>query len=316
VPLFPEIEPYAHEMLPVSDLHSLYVEQVGNPEGPAVVVLHGGPGGGCGTGYRRYFDPAHWRIILFDQRGAGRSTPFAELRENTTWLLVQDIETIRRHLGVDRWVVFGGSWGSTLALAYATSHTAAVRALCLRGIFLGRQFEYDWLYGPDGAARFFPDEWAALVQGLSPDQIRNLVDTFYEVLTGPDQDAAQAAAMAWSVWEGGISRLVQAPDVAAEMGEIALPLARIETHYFVNRCWLPSEDHLIDMARMTLGEVPTFMVNGRYDVVCPPKTAWDLKQAMPHAELVFADAAGHSVSEEPVAAALIDAMERFKGLPD
>jgi proline iminopeptidase len=309
--LYSPIEPYDQGMLPVSERHTLYYEQVGNPAGKPVVFLHGGPGGGCLPSYRQYFDPQQWRIILFDQRGCGRSRPFAELAENTTWDLVADIEQLRQHLGIPDWVVFGGSWGSTLALAYSQTYPAACRGLILRGIFLLRQQEIRWFY-QEGASNLFPDAWAHYLAPIPPAERQDLVSAYYHRLTSPDPSLRRTAAQAWSVWEAATSKLLVDPNLMAAFGEdqFADAFARIECHYFIHRGFFERDDQLlanVDKIR----HIPAVIIQGRYDVVCPMRSAWDLHQAWPEAELMVIPDAGHSMSEPGIQAALVAATDRF-----
>ena len=303
--MFPDIEPYRRGRLKVSALHTLYFEECGNPAGRPLVFLHGGPGGGVEPQHRRYFDPRKWRIVLFDQRGCGRSTPHAELRENTTWDLVADIERLREHLGIERWLVFGGSWGSTLALAYAESHAARVRALVLRGIFLLRASEVTWFY-QHGASEIYPDAWEAFLAAIPRREHGDLLRAYYKRLTSRDAKTRRAAARAWSVWEGSTSRLVSDPALIKKFtgGRFAAAFARIEAHYFVNGGFFRRDDQLLrEVGRIR--HIPSVIVQGRYDVVCPMRSAWDLHRAWPEAELVVVPDAGHSMSESGIRAALI-----------
>ena len=310
--LYPEIEPYDCGRLPVSALHTLYYEQCGNPRGKPVVFLHGGPGAGCNAKSRRFFDPAHYRIVLFDQRGAGRSTPMAELRENTTWDLVDDIERVRAHLGIERWQVFGGSWGSTLALAYAQSHPQRVTELVLRGIFMLRHWEIDWFY-QKGCDAIFPDAWEEYVKPIPCEERGDLVGAYYRRLTSEDPAERVAAAKAWSTWEGGTSYLLQNPDYLAATGadEFALAFARIECHYFVHRGFFLRDDQLLHNIHK-LKNIPGVIVQGRYDVVCPARSAWDLHRAWPEADLRIVPDCGHSAFEPGIAHELIEATDRFR----
>jgi len=310
--LYPEIEPYDSGRLPVSALHTLYYEQCGNPRGKPVVFLHGGPGAGCNAKSRRFFDPARYRIVLFDQRGAGRSTPMAELRENTTWDLVDDIERVRTHLGIERWQVFGGSWGSTLALAYAQAHPQRVTELVLRGIFMLRHWEIDWFY-QKGCDAIFPDAWEAYVKPIPCEERGDLVSAYYKRLTSEDSAARIAAAKAWSTWEGGTSYLLQNPDYLAATGadEFALAFARIECHYFVHRGFFPRDDQLLHNVHK-LKNIPGVIVQGRYDVVCPARSAWDLHRAWPEADLRIVPDSGHSAFEPGIVHELIEATDRFR----
>lgn len=308
---YPAIEPYQSGFLQVSDLHRIYYEQVGNPEGKPVVFLHGGPGGGCLPIYRQMFDPRQWRIVLFDQRGCGRSTPHAELRENTTWDLVQDIETLREHLGIDRWTVFGGSWGSTLSLAYAQTHPDRCTGLILRGIFLLRRQEILWFY-QSGASYLFPDAWEAYLAPIPPAEQDDLLTAYYQRLTSEDPQVRATAAQAWSVWEGSTSKLFVDPDFLTKFGELefAEAFARIECHYFVNRGFFETDDQLLRHCDR-IQQIPTVIVQGRYDVVCPMRSAWDLHKMLPQAEFIVVPDAGHSMTEPGILTALLDATDRF-----
>ena len=303
--LFPAIEPYRHGRLQVSALHNLYYEECGNPKGRPLVFLHGGPGGGCDATHRRYFDPRKWRIVLFDQRGCGRSRPHAELRENTTWDLVADIERLRAHLGIEQWLVFGGSWGSTLALAYAETFPARVRALVLRGIFLLRAAEVAWFY-QEGASELFPDAWEAYLEPIPKRDRGDLLAAYYKRLTSRDPQVRRRAARAWSVWEASTSKLVTDTALVKKFsgGRFAEAFARIEAHYFINRGFFSRDDQLLRGARL-IRHIPGVIVQGRYDVVCPMRSAWDLHRAWPQAELVVVPDAGHSMSEDGIRAALI-----------
>ncbi len=308
--LYPEIEPYTSYRIAVSDLHSLYVEECGNPEGLPALFLHGGPGAGCEPYHRRFFDPELYRVVLFDQRGSGRSTPHAELRENTTDHLVADIEEIRARLGIERWLVLGGSWGSTLALAYAEAHPARVSALVLRGIFLCRLREIQWFY-QDGASRIFPDLWADFVEPIPVAERGDLLGAFHRRLTGEDELARMAAAKAWSVWEGRTATLRGNSAVVDHFADphVALSLARIESHYFVHDSFLRPKQLLAEADR--LAGIPGVIVHGRYDLICPLESAWELAQAWPQARLLVVPDAGHSATEPGIRRALIEATDRF-----
>jgi proline iminopeptidase len=310
--LYPEIEPFDSGMLPVSDLHTIHYERVGNPDGIPVVFLHGGPGGGLTPLYRRFFDPAAYHVILFDQRGSGQSTPAYELRENTTWDLVADIEKLRERFGIDKWYVFGGSWGSTLSLTYAISHPDRVRGLALRGIFLTRRKELEWFY-QYGASEIFPDFWEPYRNEIPEEERGDFMTAYYKRLTGDDEEVKLSAARAWSVWEGSTSKLYPSEDLMAQMDNPheALAMARIECHYFMNNSFFPTEDYLLDNVDK-IRHIPTVIVQGRYDVVCPITSAWDLHKAFPEAELVIVPDAGHSVSEPGNSAALVEAMDKFR----
>ena len=309
--LYPEIEPFDSGFLKVSALHTLYYEQSGNPNGKPVVFLHGGPGGGTNAKCRRFFDPAVYRIVLFDQRGCGKSTPHAELTDNTTWDLVADIERLREQLAIDRWQVFGGSWGSTLALAYAQTHPEKVTELVLRGIFMLRRWELEWFY-QKGCDALYPDAWETYLNAIPEAEQGDLMSAYYRRLTGDDAQARSDAARAWSVWEGATSFLWQDTSHIASSAEdeFALAFARIECHYFVNGGFFEHDDQLlrnVDRIRA----IPTVIVQGRYDVVCPMRSAWDLHRAWPEADLRIVQDAGHSAFEPGIMHELLEATDRF-----
>lgn len=309
---FPPIEPFRKGELAVSKIHTLYFEQVGNPEGIPILFLHGGPGGGISADHRRYFDPHIYHIILFDQRGSGKSRPVAELRENTTWDLVADIETLRQHIGVSQWQVFGGSWGSTLALTYAITHPQRVKALILRGIFLCRPSEIQWFY-QHGTSELFPDRWDQYI-GLIPENERHdLVTAYYQRLTHSDYDVRLQAAKTWSQWEAATSRLIVSETAIEDFEEpdYALSFARIECHYFMNNAFFPTNNYILENISK-IRHIPGVIIQGRYDVVCPPRSAWDLHKAWPEAKLHFIADAGHAASEPGIRSALIEATEAFK----
>ena len=312
--LYPPIEPFATGRLAVSPLHELYFEQSGDPDGAKAVFLHGGPGGGLDPAYRRYFDPARWHVTLFDQRGSGQSTPHAELRENTTWDLVADIERLREHLGIERWLVFGGSWGSTLALAYAQAYPERVSGLVLRGIFLLRRKELLWFY-QEGASWLFPDAWAEFLKPIPEVERGDLMSAYHRRLTSDDPTVRAEAARAWSIWEGSTSRLLVDPDYIKRFGEdrFAEAFARIEAHYFVNGGFLRTDSHLLDGA-FRLADIRGVIVQGRYDVVCPMTSAWELHQRWPASKLVVVPDAGHSIKEPGIVHALIEATDAFADL--
>jgi len=312
--LYPPLEPYMHSIIKVSEIHNLYFEQCGNPKGNAVVVLHGGPGGGCDSWYRQLFDPQMYRIVLFDQRGAGKSAPSASLEENTTWDLVDDIEKLRNHLNIDRWVVFGGSWGSTLALAYAETHPSVVKALVLRGIFTIRRKELVWFY-QEGANFVFPDAWEGYIDAIPEVERGDLMSAYHRRLTGTNQDEQIKCARAWTRWEMATSRLYVDPSIIAKADEdqFSLAFARIESHYFVNGGFFKCDDQLIKEAHK-MSHIPGTIVQGRYDMVCPAITAWDLHKAWPQAHMVIVPDAGHSMKEPGILANLIEACEKYKNL--
>jgi len=302
--LYPDIKPYLSHSLQVDEVHTLYVEECGNPQGLPVVFVHGGPGAGCEPYHRRFFDPNVYRIALFDQRGAGRSTPHSELARNTTQHLVADMERIRTHLDIERWVVFGGSWGATLGLVYAETHPDKVLGLILRGIFLCRPWEIQWFY-QEGANRLFPDHWEDYVKTIPPEERGDLVGAYYKLLTGDNEIARMAAAKAWSTWEGRCSTLKPSNEVVTHFSDprTALSLARIECHYFMNNSYLGKDQILRDAHR--LKSIPGVIVHGRYDAVCPMQNAWELSQAWPEAELKIIADAGHSATEPGIIDALV-----------
>ncbi|HKC24651.1 MAG TPA: prolyl aminopeptidase [Thermoanaerobaculia bacterium] len=309
--LFPEREPYKTFRFPVSDLHELHVEEAGTPDGVPVVFFHGGPGAGVSPIHRRFFDPSYWRVVLFDQRGSGKSTPLGELRNNTTWDLVEDAEKIREHLGIESWFVFGGSWGSTLGLAYAESYPERVRGMVLRGIFLSRRTELDWTF-VDGARRIFPDGWDDFVAPLSPRERGDVLAAYHRRLTSDDFETRRAAAVSWNLWEERASKLVceaKRPEEPNEEHEISI--ARIEAHYFVNGSFfIPGNQLLRDAAR--IARIPGVIVQGRYDIVCPATSAWELHKVWPASRLELVADAGHAADEPGNIDALVRAMEEFK----
>ena len=312
--LFPNIEPFNTFNLPVSDLHTIYVEESGNKNGKPVIFLHGGPGGGVDPKYRRYFNPDKWRIIMFDQRGCGKSTPFAELKENTTWDLVDDIEKIRNHLSIDNWVVFGGSWGSTLSLAYSQTYPNSCKGLILRGIFLVRKKEIDWFY-QEGANNIFPDRWESFLAPIPVEKRDNLMQAYNEILTGDDHSKKIEAAKAWSTWEGSTVRLMQDKNFISDFSDekFAEAFARIECHYFMNNCWFNSNNHLIENVDK-IRHIPGVIIHGRYDIICPVVQAWDLHQAWPEADLHIIPDAGHSIFEEGIKDKILEYTEKFSSL--
>ena len=309
--LYPEIEPYNEFDLKVSDLHTIHVEESGNPKGKPVIFLHGGPGGGIEPIYRQYFDPEKWRIIIFDQRGCGKSTPHAELRENTTWDLVADIEQIREHLEVDKWVVFGGSWGSTLSLSYAITHPDRCKGLVLRGIFMIRKKEIDWFY-QEGTSNIYPDAWEHYLKPIPEDERHDLVAAYYKRLTSEDENVRIEAAKAWSVWEASTSKLFQSEDFLHQFEEpkVAEAFARIECHYFINSGFFKTDEWLLENVD-NIRHIPAVIVQGRYDVVCPMVSAWELHQAFPEADFEIVQDAGHSMTEEGIAAKLVEYTDKY-----
>ena len=311
--LFPPIEPYNHGWLSVGDGHEIYYEESGNPTGKPCLFVHGGPGGGASPAARQFFDPDKYRIVLFDQRGCGRSKPHASIEANTTWHLIDDIELIRETLGIDHWLVFGGSWGSTLSLAYAQSHPERVTELVLRGIFLLRAQELQWFY-QHGASELYPDAWQHYLAPIPDAERHDLISAFHSRLTSEDPEVRLSAARAWSVWEASTSFLIQNEDFMAQLDEpkAALAMARIECHYFVNGGFFESPNQILE-AVDKIRHIPCVIVQGRYDVVCPPTTAWDLHRAWPEADFKLIANAGHSAFDPANAAALIEATNRFAG---
>jgi proline iminopeptidase len=314
---YPELEPYDSGHLDVGDGQRIYWETSGNPDGKPVVFLHGGPGGGTTPGHRRLFDPERYRIVLFDQRGCGRSEPHvsepdADLTANTSWHLVADMELLREHLGVERWMVFGGSWGSALALAYAETHPEKVTELILRGIFTLRASELEWFY-EGGAAALFPDLWEGFIDPVPFDERGHLIRAYSRLLSDPDPAVHVPAAVAWSRWESSTITLLPRPDVVAAFTEerFAVAFARIENHYFMNGGWWEDGQLIRDAPR--LAGIPGVIVQGRYDVCTPPMTAWDLHRAWPDAELRMIPDAGHAYDEPGILDALIEATDRFAG---
>lgn len=312
--LYPTLEPHRSGHLRVSEVHEIYWEESGNPKGKPAVFVHGGPGAGAGTEARRFFNPQAYRIIVFDQRGCGRSRPSASLVDNTTWHLVRDMEALREYLHIDRWLVFGGSWGSTLALAYAQTHPARVSELVLRGIFLLRHWELQWFY-QEGASALYPDRYANYVAAIPPAERNDLIAAFYKRLVSNDYNEQLAAAKAWAVWEASTSFLLQNEANINNWGapDFAIAVARIECHYFVNKGFFDSDGQLlrnVDRIR----HIPGVIVQGRYDVVCPMQTAWELHQAWPEAQFVVSQDAGHSAYEPTNTHNLISATDRFAGL--
>ena len=309
--LRPSIKPFTSGILAVSNLHAVYYEEAGRPDGKPVLIIHGGPGGTIEPRQYRYFDPLHWRMITFDQRGCGKSTPHAELRENTTQDLVADMERLRNHLGIDQWVLFGGSWGTTLALAYAQEYPQRCAGLILRGIFLVQRYELHWLY-QEGASRVFPDAWEGFIAPIPIDERDSNIEAYYRLLTSPDVEVRLQAARAWSIWEGSISRLLPNPGNLKKFGEdeFADAFARLECHYFINNGFINEGQLLQGMDRMR--SCPGIIIHGRYDMVCPVQAAWDLHRAWPEAELRIVPNAGHSYRERGITKELCLASESFK----
>jgi proline iminopeptidase len=310
--LYPSIEPYNSGMLRVSAEHEIYYEECGNPKGKPVVFVHGGPGGGCDIRARRFFDPDAYRIVLFDQRGCGRSKPHASLVDNTTWHLVADMEQLRKHLNIETWQVFGGSWGSTLGLAYAQTHPEWVSELVLRGIFLLRPWELHWFY-QHGASALFPDLWQQYIAPIPLAERSDLIPAFYKRLTGSNRNEMLKAARAWSLWEASTSFMRTNDDMIGKWSadEFAVAIARIECHYFMNRGFLEHEDQLLHNVD-SIRHIPSVIVQGRYDVICPMQTAWELHRAWPEADFRVVPDAGHSAFEPGNTHELVSATDRFR----
>ncbi len=311
--LYPPIEPYNTSKLQVSPVHEIYFEESGNPAGKPVIFLHGGPGGGSDPKQRRFFHPEKYRIVNMDQRGCGKSTPYASLEANTTWDLVADIEKIRDHLGIACWQVFGGSWGSTLALAYSQTYPDRVTELILRGIFLLRKQEIDWFY-QRGASVLYPDAWEPYLAHIPEAERVDLLSAYYRRLTSDDPAVRLAAAKVWSGWEGATSKLLPDPAFAGhyEEDEFALAFARIEAHYFFNKGFFQTDDQLLCNASRIRG-IPGVIVQGRYDVVCPMESAWALHRAWPEADFIITPDSGHSAFDPPNTRALVAATDKFAG---
>lgn len=307
--LYPSIEPYETGTLPVSGIHRIYFEQSGAPDGEPVLFLHGGPGGGCSAWNRRLFDPEFYRAVLFDQRGCGRSAPHGSLHENTTWDLVEDIERLRRRLGIERWLLFGGSWGSTLALAYAQAHPERVTGLIMRGIFLSTEAELDWFYR-GGTGQLFPEAWDAFVEPLDEAERADPLAAWHQRLISGDAQQQLDAARAWASYEIATSRLHSDPSPPRPDDRFAVAIARIEAHYFVHRSWFEPGQLLRDVDK--IAHLPCWIVQGRYDAICPPRTAWRLHRAWHGSELRIVDEAGHSALEPDTLAGLLDALAAFR----
>jgi proline iminopeptidase len=309
--LYPPTDPYDQRMMDVGQGHRIYVEQCGNPDGVPVVVLHGGPGGGCSPAMRRYFDPAYFRVILFDQRGCGRSRPHASVTHNTTWHLVDDIEMIRAALDIDAWIVFGGSWGATLSLIYAEAHPDRVRQLVLRGVFLMTQSELDWFYG-GGAGKFWPEVWARFVAPVPEDERDDLIAAYHRRLFSGDVALETRFARSWSAWENALASIHSTGAGGEAPGDYARAFARLENHYFTNAGFLEFDGQILAHAGR-IKHIPGTIVQGRYDMICPPDSAYALSQAWPAGELKMIRNAGHALSEPGISAELVRTMDRIAG---
>ena len=309
--LYPKIEPYKEFKLKVSNLHTIHVEESGNPSGKPVIFLHGGPGGGIEPIYRQYFDPEKWRIIIFDQRGCGKSTPHAELKDNTTWDLVADIEKIRVQLDIENWTVFGGSWGSTLSLSYAIIHPSRCNGLILRGIFLLREKEISWFY-QKGCSYIYPDAWEHYLSPIPEEERDNLVASYYKRLTSKNDVIRIEASKAWSIWEASTSKLYQSKDYLHHFNDpkVSEAFARIECHYFINKGFFETDGWILENVDK-INHIPTAIIQGRYDIVCPMMSAWDLHIALPNAEFHIINDAGHSMTEPGIQSKLIETTNKF-----
>tara|TARA_B100000809_G_C15045540_1_gene497104 strand:- start:343 stop:1290 length:948 start_codon:yes stop_codon:yes gene_type:complete len=309
--LYPPIEPFNKFYLNVSSIHTIFVEESGNKSGKPVIFLHGGPGGGIESIYRQYFNPKKWRIIIFDQRGCGQSIPHAELNENTTWDLIDDIEKIRKYLRIESWVIFGGSWGSTLSLSYAITHPKKCKALILRGIFLLRKLEIDWFY-QNGCSYIFPDEWENYISVIPKNERNNLVGAYYKLLTSKNQDQKTQAAKAWARWEARTSKLIQnKKDLHRfENHKVAEAFSRIECHYFINKGFFDNDNWILENI-YKINNVPNVIIQGRYDMVCPIRSAWDLHNKWENSNLIIVPDAGHSMLEEGIQKKLVEYTNLF-----
>ncbi|PZX18932.1 proline iminopeptidase [Palleronia aestuarii] len=308
--LYPRIDPFDQRMLAAGDGHRIYVEQCGNPDGVPVIVLHGGPGGGCSPSMRRYFDPAHYRIVLFDQRGCGRSRPHASVEANTTWHLVADIELIRETLGIDEWIVFGGSWGATLSLVYAEEHPERTRAIVLRGVFLMMQSELDWFYA-GGAGRFWPDMWQRFVAPIPEEERGDLIAAYHRRLFSGDMMSETRHARIWASWENTLASIESDGPGGDSPADYARAFARLENHYFTNGGFLESDSHILDRVDR-IRDIPGHIVQGRYDMICPPISAHRLHKAWPSSRMHFVPRAGHALSEPGISAALVQIMDAMR----
>jgi proline iminopeptidase len=309
--LYPPIKPFNTFYINVSSIHTIFVEESGNPKGKPVIFLHGGPGGGIEPIYRQYFNPKKWRIIIFDQRGCGKSIPHAELKENTTWNLVEDIEKIRQYLKIKSWVVFGGSWGSTLSLTYAITHPKRCKGLILRGIFLLRKIEIDWFY-QEGCSYIYPDAWEKFLSVIPKNEQKHLVKAYYNKLTSSNQKIRIEAATAWAKWEASTSKLIQNKNSLHHFDDkkVAEAFARIECHYFINKGFFKSDDWILDNI-YKIKNIPNIIIQGRYDVVCPMRSAWDLHKKWEQSNLIIISDAGHSMLEKGIQEKLIEYTDKF-----
>ena len=310
--LFPKIKPYNTFYLEVSKIHTIFVEESGNPNGKPIIFLHGGPGGGIEPVYRQYFNPKKWRIILFDQRGCGKSVPHAELKENTTWDLVNDIELIRQYLVIKKWVVFGGSWGSTLSLTYAITHPNRCKALILRGIFLLRKSEIDWFY-QEGCSYIYPDAWEKYIEIINLKERNNFVRAYYKLLTSTNKLQREKAALRWSIWEASTSKLIPSEKSLHQFDDIkvAEAFARIECHYFINKGFFKEDGWILNNIKK-IKNIPGIIIQGRYDVVCPMKSAWELNKVWEKSKLIVVNNSGHSMLEKGIQKELVKETKVFE----
>ncbi len=306
--LYPPIDPFDQRVVDMGDGHRIYVEQCGNPNGIPVVILHGGPGGGCSPAMRRYFNPDAYRVILFDQRGCGRSRPTASVENNTTWHLVADIERLRKLFDIEDWIVFGGSWGATLALIYAQTHPDRINRLVLRGVFLATQAELDWFYG-GGAGKFWPEQWAKFTSLLPEHEVNDAIAAYNKRLFSGDRATEILYARAWSHWENALASIHTNGSVGESPGEYARTFARLENHYFTNKAFLEYDGQILDQMDR-IAHIPGHIVQGRYDMICPPQAAWNLSERWPNAELKMVRQAGHALSEPGISAELVRIMDR------
>jgi len=312
--LFPPIDPFDQRMIDVGQGHRIYVEQSGNPDGIPVVVCHGGPGGGCSPAMRRFFDPEVYRVILFDQRGCGKSRPFAEVKDNTTWHLIKDMEQIRRLFEIDKWIVFGGSWGATLSLVYAQTHPDRVMAMVLRGVFLMTAAELQWFYGGD-AGRFWPEAWARFVAPIPENERGDLIAAYHKRLFSGDIPEEKRYGQSWSAWENALASMSSNGVSGMPPGDYARAFARLESHYFINEGFLDCDGHILaNIGRIS--HIPGIIVQGRYDMICPPTSAWRLNELWPNSELVMVRDAGHALSEPGITLELVRAMKRISEWSD
>ena len=306
---YPPIDPFNQQIMPTGDGHQIYVEECGNPDGTPVVVLHGGPGGGCSPVMRRYFDPQKYRIVLFDQRGCGRSRPLASVKNNTTWDLVNDVERIRKDLSIESWALFGGSWGATLALLYAQTHPNHVSHIVLRGVFLMTQRELDWFYG-GGAGQFWPDAWGRFVEKIPEDERDDLIKAYHRRLFSGDLRTEMQYGRIWSAWENALASIYSNGNGGEPAGEYSRTFSRLENHYFINKGFLEKGGHILQNMDC-IAHIPGFIVQGRYDMICPPKSAWDLSKAWPQSDLRLIRQAGHAMSEPGISAELVKIMDQI-----